>query len=72
VKEMDFKVTIHRLILREGKLELAVSASGPWEEKVRDPKLAVTFSNGEQTRRLPLVVRYYQGEKDGSFYMMAS
>jgi CDP-glycerol glycerophosphotransferase (TagB/SpsB family) len=69
---MDFKVTIHRLILREGKLELALSAAGPWDELVRDPKLAVTFSNGTQTRRLPLVVRFYQAEKDGSFYMMAS
>lgn len=69
---MDFKVTIHRLILREGKLELAVSASGPWDEKVRDPKLTVTFRNGTQTRRLPLVVRFYQCEKDGSFYIMAS
>lgn len=69
---MDYKITVHRLILREGKLELAVSASGPWDEKVRDPKLTVTFCNGTQTRRLPLVVRFYQAEKDGSFYMMAS
>lgn len=69
---MDFKLIIHRLILREGKLELAVSAEGPWEEKVRDPKLTVTFRNGTQSRRLPLVVRYYQQEKDGKCYIMAS
>lgn len=69
---MDFRLIIHRLILREGKLELAVSAQGPWEESVRDPKLTVTFRNGTQSRRLPLVVRYYQQEKDGSCYIMAS
>lgn len=69
---MDFKVTIHRLLLREEKLEIAVSASGPWDEKVRDPKMTIVFSNGEQTRRLPIVVRFYQAEKDGSFYIMAS
>lgn len=69
---MDFKIMIHRLFLREGKLELAVSAAGPWDEKVRDPKLTVTFWNGTQSRRLPLVVRYYQQEKDGSCYIMAS
>lgn len=69
---MDFKVTIHRLLLREEKLEIAVSASGPWDEKVRDPKMTIIFNNGEQTRRLPIVVRFYQSEKDGSFYLMAS
>ena len=69
---MDFKVTIHRLLLREEKLELAVSASGPWDEKVRDPKMTIIFNNGDQTRRLPIVVRFYQSEKDGSFYLMAS
>lgn len=69
---MDFKLVIHRLILREGKLELAVSAEGPWDEKVRDPKLTVTFQNGTQSRRLPLVVRYYQQEKNGNCYIMAS
>ena len=69
---MDFKVTIHRLLLREEKLDIAVSASGPWDEKVRDPKMTIVFSNGEQTRRLPMVVRFYQSEKDGSFYLMAS
>ena len=69
---MDFKVTIHRLLLREEKLEIAVSASGPWDEKVRDPKMTIIFNNGDQTRRLPIVVRFYQSEKDGSFYLMAS
>ena len=69
---MDFKVTIHRLLLREEKLDIAVSASGPWDENVRDPKMTIVFSNGEQTRRLPMVVRFYQSEKDGSFYLMAS
>ena len=69
---MDFKVTIHRLLLREEKLDIAVSASGPWDENVRDPKMTIVFSNGEQTRRLPIVVRFYQSEKDGSFYLMAS
>lgn len=69
---MDFKLIIHRLILREGKLELAVSAQGPWNDKVRDPKLTVTFRNGTQSRRLPLVVRYYQQEQDGTCYIMAS
>lgn len=69
---MDFKVTIHRLLLREEKLEIAVSVSGPWDEKVRDPKMTIVFNNGEQTRRLPIVVRFYQAEKDGSFYIMAS
>ena len=69
---MDFKLIIHRLILREDKLELAVSASGPYQEIVRDPKLTVIFDNGTQKRRLPLVVRYYQQEKDGSCYIMAS
>lgn len=69
---MDFRLIVHRLILREGKLELAVSAQGPWKDTVRDPKLTVTFWNGTQSRRLPLVVRYYQQERDGSCYIMAS
>ncbi|MBO5483900.1 MAG: CDP-glycerol glycerophosphotransferase family protein [Lachnospiraceae bacterium] len=69
---MDFKLVIHRLIFRDGKMELAVSAEGPWDPKVRDPKLAVTFQNGTQNRRLPLVVRYYQKEEDGTCYIMAS
>lgn len=69
---MEFKLIIHRLILREGKLELAVSAQGPWDDKVRDPKLAVTFRNGTDSRRLPLVIRYFQREKDGSCYIMAA
>ncbi len=69
---MDFKLIIHRLLLREGKLELAVSAEGPWDPKVRDPKLVVTFYNGNQSRRIPLVIRYYQKEENGNCFIMAS
>ncbi len=69
---MDFKLVVHRLILREDKLELAISAQGPWEQKVRDPKLIVTFRNGSQSRRIPLVIRCYQKEEDGSCFVLAS
>lgn len=64
---MDFKVTIHRLLLREEKLDIAVSASGPWDEKVRDPKMTIVFSNGEQTRRLPMVVRFIRARRMAAF-----
>ena len=69
---MDFKLVVHRLILREGKLELAISAQGPWNPKVRDPKLIVTFHNGTQSRRIPLVIRCYQQEEDGTCFILAS
>lgn len=69
---MDFKLVVHRLILREDKLELAISAQGPFNPKVRDPKLIVTFRNGTQSRRIPLVIRCYQKEEDGNCFILAS
>ncbi len=69
---MEFKLTINRLNVRGGKLEIAVGAQGPWDPKVRDPKLTVLFNNGTQDRRLPLVVRHYEKLDDGSCYIFAS
>lgn len=69
---MNYKVTINQLQVEGNKLELAVSIEGPWNPRVRDPKLTVVFQNETQNRRLPLRIRSYEPQGDGTFYLVAS
>lgn len=53
------------------KLWLAVRVKGTYDLRVRNPKLAVTFDSGTQTRRVPLLLHSYSEKKDGSYVLYA-
>lgn len=52
-------------LFRKGKmLNINLRVKCPYDPKVRNPKITVIFSNGEETRRLPVIVQAYFPNED--------
>lgn len=60
----DFSLKLLELTIEDNMLGIGVRVQGPYTPIVKEPKLAVIFSNGKETRRLPLLIQAYYPDKD--------
>lgn len=56
--------TVEKVEFTGWKVWLSVSVKGEYDERVRNPKIAVTFDSGTQTRRVPVLVNSYTQRGD--------
>ncbi|MDD7402880.1 MAG: CDP-glycerol glycerophosphotransferase family protein [Butyribacter sp.] len=68
MKNIEF--TVEQVEIRGWKLWISVNIRGEYDNRVRNPKVAVIFNSGTQTRRVPVVIRSYT-EKNGEFLIYA-
>ncbi|MCR5388023.1 MAG: CDP-glycerol glycerophosphotransferase family protein [Lachnospiraceae bacterium] len=62
MKDIDLKILeMHN---EEEHLGIGVRIKLPYNPAVREPKVAVIFDNGHQTRRIPMIVQTYFPEED--------
>lgn len=66
----NVEFTVEQVEITGWKLWISVNIRGKYDNRVRNPKVAITFDSGSQTRRVPLVIRSYT-EKDGEFLIYA-
>lgn len=66
-----YHFTVEQVEVDCSKLSLEVSVTGEFDTGVKNPRIAVIFDNGNQTRRLPILVCSYDKLEDGSFYLYA-
>lgn len=67
----NYQFTVELVEVEAEKLSLEVSVRCPFNPKVKNPKIAVIFDSGKQTRRLPLLLCAYDKLEDGTCYMYA-
>lgn len=60
----DYSLKILELSRENNMLNVGVRIKGPYDPAVREPKLAILFSNGKETRRLPLLLQAYFPAED--------
>lgn len=66
----NVELTVEQIEFTGWKLWVSVNIRGEYDNRVRNPKIAIIFDSGKQTRRVPLVIRSYT-EKDGKFLIYA-
>ena len=62
--------TVEQVEFTGWKMWISVNVRGEYDDRVRNPKIAITFDSGSQTRRVPLTVCSYT-EKNGRFLIYA-
>lgn len=67
----NYQFTVERIDVEDGKLELEVSVKCPYRSQVKNPKIAVIFDSGKQTRRIPVVLCSYDLLEDGNCFIYA-
>lgn len=55
----EHSLKILELAREDNMLHIGVRVKGPYDPTVREPKIAVIFGNGKETRRLPIIVQAY-------------
>lgn len=60
----DYSLKILELQREENILSIGIRVKGPYDPTVHEPKAAVMFSNGEETRRLPILLQAYFPAED--------
>lgn len=66
-----YQFTVEQVEVDCSRLSLEVSVTGEFDTGVKNPRIAVIFDNGNQTRRIPILVCSYDKLEDGSFYLYA-
>lgn len=59
-----YSLKILEISREETMLNISIRVKAPYDPSVREPKVAVLFSNGTQIRRLPLLLQAYFPEED--------
>lgn len=67
----QYQFTVEQIEVGQSKLSVEVSVTGTFDPLVKNPRIAIIFDNGEQTRRIPLLLCSYDKLEDGSFYIYA-
>lgn len=60
----DYSLKILELNRVENMLNVGVRVKCPYDPSVKEPKLAIIFDNGKETRRLPLLIQAYFPAED--------
>lgn len=55
----EYKTKILELNCSDSRLNVELQIQGQFNATVREPKITIVFNNGEETRRLPLLVKSY-------------
>lgn len=67
----QYQFTVEQIEVDQSKLSVEVSVTGAFDPQVKNPRIAIIFDNGTQTRRIPILVCSYDKLEDGSFYLYA-
>ena len=67
----QYQFTVEQIEVDQSKLSVEVSVTGTFDPQVKNPRIAIIFDNGKQTRRIPILVCSYDKLEDGSFYLYA-
>lgn len=67
----QYQFTVEQIEVDHSKLSVEVSVTGDFDPQVKNPRIAIIFDNGKQTRRIPILVCSYDKLEDGSFYLYA-
>ncbi len=59
-----FNLKITELSREENMLNIGVRVKAPYDPAVREPKIALIFRNGEEARRIPLIIQAYFPEEN--------
>lgn len=60
----DYSLKVLELSREENMLSIGIRVKGPYDPVVHEPKAAVLFSNGEEIRRLPILLQAYFPAED--------
>lgn len=60
----NYSLKLLEIAREESILNIGVRIKAPYDPSVREPKVAVIFDNGKETRRLPLLLQAYFPEED--------
>lgn len=60
----DYSLKVLELNREENMLSIGIRVKGPYDPVVHEPKAAVLFSNGEEIRRLPILLQAYFPAED--------
>lgn len=55
----EYSLKILELERNEKMLNIGLQVKGPYSVSVRSPKIALIFDNGEETRRIPIIIQAY-------------
>lgn len=58
-RQMDWKFKLSEARIEEGMLTLGVTAEGPYDVKVRSPKVTAVIDSSRDNRRFPILVNAY-------------
>ncbi|MDO4166329.1 MAG: hypothetical protein Q4D32_02870, partial [Eubacteriales bacterium] len=67
----QYQFTVEQIEVDQAKLSVEVSVTGTFDPQVKNPRIAIIFDNGKQTRRIPILLCSYDKLEDGSFYLYA-
>lgn len=67
----QYQFTVEQIEVEQSKLSVEVSVTGDFDPQVKNPRIAIIFDNGKQTRRIPILLCSYDKLEDGSFYLYA-